>query len=100
MLENEQIKLMNALSLENQLHLDVQMQYSKFKAQTSHSAGKEKDWCRYVEKPHSQEVVELKSEIKHLKSELLKPSSQPSHNEYVPLFTKNSSQLKTSAHQD
>ena len=45
MLENEQIKLMNALSLENQLHLDVQMQYSKFKEQTSHSAGKEKDRC-------------------------------------------------------
>ena len=42
MLENEQIKLMNALSLEKQLHLDVQMQNSKFKEQTSHSADKEK----------------------------------------------------------
>ena len=27
---NEQMKLMNALSLEKQLHLDVQMEYSEF----------------------------------------------------------------------
>ena len=43
MLENEQINLMNALSLEKQLHLGVQMEYSKFKEQTSHSADKEKE---------------------------------------------------------
>ena len=100
MLENEQIKLMNALSLEKQLHLDVQMEYSKFKEQTSKTADKVKERCRYVEQAHDQEVNELKSEIKHLKSELSKPRSQPSHNEYVPFITKNSSQLKTSAHQD
>ena len=43
MLENEQINLMNALSLEKQLHLDVQMGYSRFKKQTTHSADKEKE---------------------------------------------------------
>ena len=43
MLENEQINLMNALSLEKQLHLNVQMEYSKFKEQISHSADKEKE---------------------------------------------------------
>ena len=91
---------MNALSLEKQLHLYVQMEYSKFKEQTSQTADMEKERCRYVELAHDQEVNELKSEIKHLKSELSKPRSQPSHNEYVPLITKNSSQLKTSAHQD
>ena len=100
MIENEQIKVMNALSLEKQLHLDVQMEYSKFKEQTSQKADKEVEKCRYVEKVHDQEVNELKSEIKHLNSELSKPRSQPSHNEYVPLITKNLSQLKTSAHQD
>ena len=101
MLENEQIKLMNALSLEKQLHLDVQMEYSNFKEQISQTADKELERCKHIEKEHNQEVNELKSEIKHLKSELSKPRSQPSHNaEYVPLITKNSSQLKTSAHRD
>ena len=100
MLENEQIKLMNALSLEKQLHLDVQMEYSKFKEQTSQTADKVKERCRYVELAHDQEVNELKSEITHLKSELSKPTSQPSHNEYVPLITQNSSQRKTNTHQD
>ena len=100
MLDNEQLKLMNALSLEKQLHLDVQMEYSKFKEQISQTADKELERCKSVEKEHTQEVNELKSEIKHLKSELSKSRSQPSHNEYVPLITKNSSQRKTSAHQD
>ena len=100
MLENEQIKLMNALSLEKQLHLDVQMEYSKFKEQISQTADKELERCKNVEKEHNQEVDELKTEIKHLKSELSKSRSQPSHNKYVPLITKNSSQRKTSTHQD
>ena len=100
MLENEQMKLMNALSLEKQLHLDVQMEYSKFKEQISQTADKELERCKNVEKEHNQEVDELKTEIKHLKSELSKSRSQPSHNKYVPLITKNSSQRKTSTHQD
>ena len=81
MLDNEQIKLINALSLEKQLHLDVQMEYSKFKEQTSQTADKEKERCRYVEKAHDHEVNELKSEIKNLKSELSK--SQTPHNEHL-----------------
>ena len=93
MLENEQIKLMNSFSLEKQLHPDVQIEYSNFKEQTSKTADKEIERSRYVEKAHNQEVNELKSEIKHLKSKLSKPRSQPSHNEPVPLITKNSSQL-------
>ena len=100
MLDNEQIKLINALSLEKQLHLDVQKEYSKLKEQISQTADKELERCKYIEKEHNQEVNELKSEIKHLKSELSKSRSQPSHKEYVPLITKNSSQRKTSAHQD
>ena len=95
MLENEQIKLMNALSLEKQLHLDVQMEYSKFKEQTSKTTDKETERCRYVEKAHDQEVNELKSEIKHLKSELLsKSKSQTPHNEHMT--ASNSTLVKTS----
>ena len=95
MLENEQIKLMNALSLEKQLHLDVQMEYSKFKEQTSKTADKETERCRYVEKAHDHEVNELKSEIKHLKSELSKSKSQTPHNEHMT--ASNSTPVKTSS---
>ena len=95
MLENEQIKLMNALSLEKQLHLDVQMEYSKFKEQTSKTADKETERCRYVEKAHDHEVNELKSEIKHLKSELSKSKSQTPHNEHMT--ASNSTLVKTSS---
>ena len=76
------------------------MEYSNFKEQISQTADKELERCKYTEIEHNQEVNELKSEIKHLKSELSKSRSQPSYNEYVPLITKNSSQRKTSAHQD
>ena len=76
------------------------MEYSKFKEKTSQTADKELERCKYIEKEHNQEVNELKSEIKHLKSELSESRSQTSHNEYVPLITKNSSQRKTSAQQD
>ena len=71
MLDNEQIKLINALSIEKQLHLDVQLEYSKFKEQISQTADKELEKCKNVEKEHNQEVDELKSGIKHLKSELI-----------------------------
>ena len=75
---------MNALSLEKQVHLDVPIEYSEFKEQISQTADKELERCKYIEKEHNQEVNELKSEIKHLKNELSKPRSQPSHNEHVP----------------
>ena len=91
---------MNTLSVEKQLHLDVQMEYSKFKEHISQTADKELERCKYIEKEHNQAVNELKGEIKHLKSELSKSRSQSFRNEHITLITNNSSQLKTSVYQD
>ena len=69
-LQTEFSKLQSELCAEQKLCQDIQIELSEFKEQTYNMVDKEVEHHRYIEKQHLQEVNELKTEIKRLKSEL------------------------------
>ena len=87
-LEKECSKLRSELCEEQRLHKDIQTEFSDFKEQTYNAVDKEIENHRRIEKLHLQEVNELKTEIKRLKSELSNSGN-----------TSNSTKVQTGAHQ-
>ena len=86
--DTECSKLRSELCEEQRLHKDIQTEFSDFKEQIYNAVDKEIENHRRIEKLHLQEVNELKTEIKRLKSELSNSGT-----------TSNSTKVQTGAHQ-